>query len=108
MSSNQSHCTCKSTCTTHESITKNGQTIERTTTVDSNTDPNGHVNTKTTITDTTIDPEGHKTTTTHTTNGGETPSIDFGHDDFDAEFERMKSKMDADMKDFANDHPALK
>lgn len=107
MSSN--NCTCKSTCTKHESITKNGQTIEKAITTESSTDPSGKVTIKTTETDTTIDPEGHKTITTHTTTGKDaTPAVDFENDDFDADFERMKAKMDADMKNFENDHPALK
>lgn len=106
--SSKSNCTCTSSCITHESVTKNGQTVERTTKVDSNTDPSGQVHTTTTVTDTTIDPQGHKTTSTHTSTGGAAP-IDFDHnDDFDAEFDRMKAKMDAEFKDFTNDHPALK
>lgn len=98
MSSN--HCTCTSSCTTHETITKDGKTVEKTIHTDGTTDPNGHFVTKTTETDTVIDPNGNKTTTTHTSDA---PAVNF-----DDEFERMKAKMDADMKDFVNDHPALK
>lgn len=109
MSSNQSNCQCTSSCVRHETITKDGQTVERTTKVDTNTDPNGQVHTTTTVTDTKIDPEGHKTTSTHTsTESGEAAPIDFDHGDFDEEFERIKAKMDADMRDFTNNHPALK
>lgn len=104
-----SNCACTSSKVTHESITENGKTIERTTKVDTITDKDGKVHTTTTVTDTTVDPEGHKTTTTHTTTGtGTAEPIDFKNDDFDAEFDRMKAKMDADFKDFTNDHPALK
>ena len=101
------HCTCTSSYTTHESITENGKTIEKTTKVDKNVGPDGKIHTTTTVT--TVDPEGHKTVTTNSSTGGAAPAVDFNHDDdFDAEFDRMKAKMDADMRDFTNDHPALK
>lgn len=113
MSSNNSHCNCTCHCTKTETITENGHTIQKKTTVDSHTNPDGKLTTKTTSVDTTIDPSGHKTSTTSTnTETGDRIDFDskFGKD-FDADFERMKAKMDADMKDFElkhDDHPALK
>lgn len=76
MSSNKSNCTCTMTCTTTSSITRNGETFERTTQIDSKTDPDGQQRTKTSITDVRIDPEGHKkVTTSSNTQVGSTPSI---------------------------------
>lgn len=108
------HPKCVSSKTSHESVTKNGQTVERTTKIEIFVDENGKGHKTTTVTETTIDPEGHKNTTTNTSNEDcDVPSIDFDHDfgqndDFDADFNRMKAKMDADFNDFANNHPALK
>lgn len=76
MSSNQSNCTCTMSCTTTSSITRNGETYERTTHIDSKTDPDGKQRTITTMTDVKTDPEGHKKiTTSSNTHVGETPSI---------------------------------
>ena len=109
---------CVSTKTNHESVTNNGQTVEKITKIEIFVDEKGKGHKTTTVTETTIDPQGHKTSTTNTTNEDcEVPAIDFDHDfdagfhhddDFDADFNRMKAKMDADFKDFTNDHPALK
>ena len=107
---------CVSTKTNHESVTNNGQTVEKTTKIEIFVDEKGKGHKTTTVTETTIDPEGHKNTTTNTTNEDcEVPAIDFDHDfgfhhddDFDDDFNRMKAKMDADFRDFTNDHPALK